>query len=62
VSLQHVFSSNCATILNATDGYVCQFWLTALIIGTFFSRKGTDGFGYYYFTEVWSALLPAGSG
>jgi hypothetical protein len=32
-----------------------RLWLTALTIGAFF-------FGYYFFAEVWPALLGAGSG
>lgn len=55
--------------LNVAEGHVRRFWLTALTISAFFSpkgtyapSKGTYGFGYYFFAEVWPALLGAGSG
>jgi hypothetical protein len=41
--------------LPLAEQYVRRFWLTMLTIGTFF-------FGYYFFAEVWPALLGAGSG
>ena len=43
-------------VLNVTEDRVRRLWLTALVIGGFCI------FGYYYFAEVWPALLRAGSG
>jgi hypothetical protein len=43
-------------VLNVTKDRVRRFWLTVLVIG------GFCFFGYYYFAEVWPALLRAGSG
>ena len=61
--------TNRVATLNVAEGHVRRFWLTALTIGTSFSpkypvrgTKGTYGFGYFYFAEVWPALLLAGSG
>jgi hypothetical protein len=45
-----------AAVLNVTKDRVRRFWLTVLVIG------GFCFFGYYYFAEVWPALLRAGSG
>ena len=42
-------------ILNVAEGHARRFRLTILAIGAFF-------FGYYFFAEVWPALLRAGSG
>ncbi len=39
--------------LSVVERHGRRFWLTALTVGAFF-------FGYYYFAEVWPALLPAG--
>jgi hypothetical protein len=41
--------------LNLAEGHVRRFWLAALTIGAFW-------FAYYFFAEVWPALLGAGSG
>jgi hypothetical protein len=42
-------------ILNVAEERARRLWLTALTIGAFF-------FGYYFYAEVWPALLGAGSG
>jgi hypothetical protein len=42
-------------ILNVAEGHARWLWLTALTISAFW-------FGYYFFAEVWPALLGAGSG
>jgi len=42
-------------VLSVAEEHNRRFWLTALTIGTFW-------FGYYFFAEVWPALLGAGSG
>ena len=44
-----------AAILTMAEGHTRRFRLTILTIGAFF-------FGYYFFAEVWPALLRAGSG
>ena len=41
--------------LNLAEERARQLWLTALTIGALW-------FGYYFFAEVWPALLGAGSG
>jgi hypothetical protein len=42
-------------ILNVAEEHPRRFRLTILTIAAFF-------FGYYFFAEVWPALLRAGSG
>ena len=41
--------------LNTAEGSVRRFWLVTMTSGAFL-------FGYYFFAEVWPALLGAGSG
>jgi len=41
--------------LDIAEGSVRRFWLVTMTIGVFL-------FGYYFFAEVWPALLRAGSG
>jgi len=42
-------------VLSVAEEHDGRFWLTALTTGAFW-------FGYYFFAEVWPALLGAGSG
>jgi hypothetical protein len=44
-----------AATLNMAEGTLRRFWLAVLAISTFW-------FAYYFFAEVWPALLGAGSG
>ena len=44
-----------AVALNMAEGNLGRFWPAMLAISAFW-------FGYYFFAEVWPALLGAGSG
>lgn len=48
--------------LNPAERNKRSGWLIALTIGASSPAKGTYGIGYYFFAEVWPALLRAGSG
>jgi hypothetical protein len=48
-------TSHRVAILSMAEERTSRFRLTILTIGAFF-------FGYYFFVEVWPALLRAGSG
>jgi hypothetical protein len=55
--------TNRVTSLDMAEGHVHRSGLTVLTPGAFLSPEGSYGFGYfYYFAEVWPALLFAESG
>jgi hypothetical protein len=55
--------TNRVATLDMAEGPARQSWLTTLTPGAFLSPQGSYGFGYfYYFAEVWPALLFAKSG
>ncbi len=55
--------TNRVATLDLAEGHVRQPRLTASASGLFLSPEGSYGFGYfYYFAEVWPALLFAESG
>ena len=55
--------TNRVATLNLAEGHVRRPRLTTSTPGLFLSLEGSYGFGYfYYFAEVWPALLFAESG
>jgi hypothetical protein len=55
--------TNRVATLDLAEGHVRRPRLTASTPGLFLSPEGSYGFGYfYYFAEVWPALLFAESG